>query len=110
MREKKELNVQIGDRIKRARERAKITQESMAEQIEVSPQYVSDLERGVVGISVPTLRRVCTVLCVPSDELLFDAARLPQPGSTSSGVCLNSRQTQLLDEIVRCFLAAVASD
>ncbi len=106
MREKKELNVQIGDRIKRARERAKITQESMAEQIEVSPQYVSDLERGVVGISVPTLRRVCTVLCVPSDELLFDTARRP----ASSGVCLSSRQTQLLDEIVRCFLAAVASD
>ena len=46
MRAKKEINIQIGEQIKAARERAKMTQESLAERIEVSPQYVSDLERG----------------------------------------------------------------
>ena len=48
MREKKEINVQIGEQIKLARENAKLTQEQFAERIDVSPQYVSDLERGVV--------------------------------------------------------------
>ena len=55
MREKKEINIQIGERVKSAREQAKLTQEQLAERIEVSTQYVSDLERGVVGISIPTI-------------------------------------------------------
>ncbi len=61
MREKKEINIQIGEQVKKAREQASLTQEQLAEQIEVSPQYVSDLERGVVGISIPTLKSY--VLC-----------------------------------------------
>lgn len=72
MRVKKEINIQIGERIKEAREFSGRTQEQMAEAIEVSPQYISDLERGVVGISIPTLKRLCTVLAVSSDQILFD--------------------------------------
>ena len=71
MRIKKEINIQIGEQIKSARERAKFTQEQFAERIDVSPQYVSDLERGVVGVSITTLKRVCTVLGVSSDQILF---------------------------------------
>ena len=72
MRVKKEINIQIGERIKSAREASGRTQEQLAEAIEVSPQYISDLERGVVGISIPTLKRLCTFLAVSSDQILFD--------------------------------------
>ena len=71
MRVKKEINIQIGEQIKLAREHSNLTQEQFAEQIDVSPQYVSDLERGVVGVSIATLKRICTVLCVSSDQILF---------------------------------------
>ena len=74
MREKKEINIQIGEQIRIAREQAKLTQEQFAERIEVSPQYVSDLERGVVGISIPTLKRACVTLGVTSDLILFGAS------------------------------------
>lgn len=73
MREKKEINIQIGEQIRIAREQAKLTQEQFAERIEVSPQYISDLERGVVGISIPTLKRACIALGVSSDQVLFGA-------------------------------------
>ena len=73
MREKKEINIQIGEQIRTAREQAKLTQEQFAERIEVSPQYISDLERGVVGISIPTLKRACVALGVSSDQILFGA-------------------------------------
>ena len=73
MRVKKEINIQLGERIKILRERANLTQEQMAERIDVSPQYISDLERGVVGISVATLRRLCMALCISSDQILFGA-------------------------------------
>ncbi len=47
MRVKKEINIQIGEQIKKAREKALLTQEQFAERVDVSPQYVSDLERGL---------------------------------------------------------------
>ena len=73
MREKKEVNIQIGEQVRIARETAKLTQEQFAERIEVSPQYISDLERGVVGISIPTLKRACVALGTTSDQILFGA-------------------------------------
>lgn len=71
MRNKKKINVEIGERIKKAREQIKMTQEKLAEKVNVSPQYISDLERGVVGVSIPTLKCICIVLGVSSDSLLF---------------------------------------
>lgn len=55
MKAKKELNIQIGSRVKTARETMRYTQENLAERIDVSVQYISDLERGVVGASLPTI-------------------------------------------------------
>ena len=69
--EKKPLNVQIGARIKQAREQAHVTQERLAEQIEVSVQYISDLERGKVGASVSTVIKICQTLQVSCDYLLL---------------------------------------
>ncbi|MBQ7101019.1 MAG: helix-turn-helix transcriptional regulator [Clostridia bacterium] len=71
MREKKQINIEIGERIKKARERINMTQEKLAEKIDVSPQYISDLERGVVGVALPTLKNICITLGVTSDSLLF---------------------------------------
>lgn len=62
MREKKETNIKIGEQVKKARERAGITQEQLAEKIDVSPQYISDPERGVVGISVEKLKNSASFL------------------------------------------------
>ncbi len=69
---KKELNIKIGERIKKSREQACLTQEKFAEIIDVSVQYVSDLERGKTGTSIPTLIKICNALHVSSDYLLFD--------------------------------------
>lgn len=71
MRPKKEINVQVGEQIKKAREKNGLTQEQFAEMIDKTPQFVSDLERGVCGISLETLSVICRRLNVSSDSLLF---------------------------------------
>ena len=71
MKEKKELNVKMGERIHEAREAAGMTQEYLVDTISVSVQYISDLERGVVGTSIPTLMKICSSLNVSSDFILF---------------------------------------
>ena len=74
MREKKQINMEIGEHIKSARERAKITQEVLAERIDVSPQFVSNLERGIVGVSLSTLKNICGALNTSADRILFGSA------------------------------------
>lgn len=71
MKAKKELNIQIGSRVKTARETMRYTQENLAERIDVSVQYISDLERGVVGASLPTIIKLRQVLHTSSDFLLM---------------------------------------
>ncbi len=108
MRVKKERNIQIGERIKAARERARLTQEQLAEQIEVSPQYISDLERGVVGISIPTLTRLCIAAGVSSDQILFDG-RTQSYGAALAQKCdgMTQEQFRLLLEIVDRYRQAI---
>lgn len=61
---------EMGRRIQQARREARLTQMRFAERIDVSTQYVSDLERGIVGCSVPTLLKICDVLDVSADLIL----------------------------------------
>lgn len=109
MREKKLVNIQIGEQIRAAREQAKLTQEQLAERIEVSPQFVSDLERGVVGISIPTLKRLCTSLCISSDQILFAA----QPDNDTHPILercklLSPEQFSILSDVIERFIEAIA--
>lgn len=52
----------IGARIKETRKEAGKTQEWLAEQIDVSVGYISQIERGITKISLETLSEICTVL------------------------------------------------
>ena len=66
-RQPKELNKQIGERCRKAREVAGYTQEQLAEQVGVSTQFLSDAERGVTGMSVTTIIKICSILNISTD-------------------------------------------
>lgn len=110
MRVKKQVNIEIGEHIRRAREAANLTQEQLAERIDVSVQFVSDLERGVAGISLTTLKKLCVVLGVPSDQLLFGKGAADR-GTSFALKCsgLSEKQFSLLMQIVDSYTAAVTS-
>ena len=71
MQEKKQINIEIGARINEEREKAGLTQERFSELIGLGPKSVSAFERGTVGISFTTLKKICQVLSVSSDQILF---------------------------------------
>ena len=66
--------VSIGKRIKAERQKNGLTQEALAERIEVSAHYVYELERGLKAMSVPILIRISEVLHTSTDYLLFGEA------------------------------------
>ena len=62
----------IGRRIKAARERKGLTQEELAEKVDLSPMHVSVIERGVKLPKLETLINIANVLDVSADVLLQD--------------------------------------
>ena len=64
--------VAIGARIKAARERVHLTQEQLAEIIDISPTHMSVIERGVKTPKLDTFVRIANALGVSTDALLQD--------------------------------------
>ena len=64
--------VAIGARIKAARERVHLTQEQLAEIIDICPTHMSVIERGVKTPKLDTFVRIANALGVSTDALLQD--------------------------------------
>lgn len=106
---KKEENVHIGFRVKQAREAAGLTQERLAELVDVTPQYLSGVERGAVGLSVPVLMGLCSVLLVSSDFILVgDTEHSDVTGITSRLSRLPSEHIKNVEKILNCYMESVA--
>ena len=71
MREKKDINIEIGGNIQVAREQAGYTQDTLSEMLGMTPNHLSAIERGVSGISLEALQRLCRLLGVSADRILF---------------------------------------
>jgi transcriptional regulator with XRE-family HTH domain len=74
MKKKRTIDVQVGKQIKKAREAAGYTQDKFAEIIQMGTKNISAVERGLVGVSVSTIKRICQALSISSDMLIMDAA------------------------------------
>ena len=62
----------LGNRIREARERRRLTQEKLSEIVDISPTHMSVLERGVKGMKLSTFIKIANALDVSADELLQD--------------------------------------
>lgn len=70
MKENKENTLKvIGQNIKRIRLLKGLTQEQLAEKLDKSINFISIIERGESGISIPTIIDICNALQINSDEL-----------------------------------------
>ena len=62
-------------RIRQAREQQGYTREQFAEKLDVSVSYLAEVERGRTGISVKMLVRICDLLGLSADYVLFGEER-----------------------------------
>lgn len=68
---KKDFDTAIGKRIRDKREMLGYSRELVAEQAEMSPSFLADVELGVKGFSASTLIKLCKVLGLSADYILF---------------------------------------
>lgn len=82
--------IEIGNRIKVERKNRGISQEILAELVNVTPHYIYEIERGLKSMSLETLVNVSKALRLSADYILFGE----QPDETAP-LC---EQLQAIDD------------
>lgn len=60
----------IGSRIRKARQSKEITQEQLAEKLDVSVAFISRIERGTSHINLKRLSQICNILNIKEGTIL----------------------------------------
>ncbi|MBR1383763.1 MAG: helix-turn-helix transcriptional regulator [Ruminococcus sp.] len=102
----KELNyIEIGARIRKSRESQLLTQEKLAEMMDVSVKFVSDIELGAKGMSLKTLNKLSQILLVSTDHILYGSSSENDPAEL---VRLLQKcppeKSQYLEDIIKLFI------
>ncbi len=87
-------------RIRKAREEQGYTREKFAEKLDVSVSYLAELERGRTGISVKMLIKVCNLLGLSADYVLFGAERQEDSLRLDAIHRIDSKYLPLLDKTI----------
>lgn len=86
-------------RIRKAREEQGYTREKFAEKLDVSVSYMAELERGRTGISVKMLIKVCNLLGLSADYVLFGNERAEDTKRLDAIRRIDDKYLPLLDAI-----------
>lgn len=81
---------EMGQRIRRQRELLGYTREQLAEKLDVSTKFCSDIELGVKGISIQTLSKLTELLNLSADYILF--------GECTQGISVELEMLSLLSQ------------
>lgn len=66
-----DYRIEMGIRLKKKRKMIKLTQEQMAEKLNVSVKHYGGVERGQAGLSMENLIEVCNILDTDLDYLIL---------------------------------------
>lgn len=100
--------INIGKRIRRQREYLGYSREAFAEKLDVTPKFCSDIELGAKGMSVKTLCKICDILGLSADYILF--GRDGDPDATSINELINSCPSEkrvYLENIIKAFICSL---
>ncbi len=67
----------VGERISRLRKKLGLTQEKLAEQADISIQFLVQIEHGKRTMKIGTLRKLCSALSVSADYLINGTEEFP---------------------------------
>lgn len=99
----------IGKRVRRQREGLSLTRDQFAEQIELSPQFLAEIENGKKGMSAETLYKICSRTDASSDYILFgrqSAGEIKTPAVKM--LCeIPPEYSELVEDILQTFIRTI---
>lgn len=104
---RKGLNVLIGANIKREREKAGFTQDQFSEVLGIGSKSLSSIERGVVGVSLATLLKICDILHISANALIYEQSRSNDVDSIATQLrMLNAEQLEIVSNVMKNLMKA----
>jgi len=104
---KSELNKIIGNRIRDNRKILQLSREKFSERIDISPQFLAEIETGKKGMSSVTLLKICQGLGVSTDYILTGDSNDREQGVLNMLSELDEHQFSKAKELLRIFVSAV---
>lgn len=105
----KKLNKEIGARLRAQREFLGLTREGVSDYVKISPQFLSEIERGVKGVSVEMLFNLCDGLKVSADYILMgqeEKSDISHIVKTLS--MIDEKYIPLAEEMLKVFIKMIA--
>ncbi len=104
---RKDLNILVGANIKREREKAGFTQDQFSELLGIGSKSLSSIERGVVGVSLTTLLKICDALHISANALLYEQAQKNDANSIALQLQrLSPEQFQIASDVITNLIKA----
>ena len=103
--------VSVGRRIRRQREYLGYTREQLAELLDITPKFCSDIELGCKGMSIPTLCRMASAPRLTTDYILL--GKTDAPADEPLFLLLQSctgREQEYAERLLKLFLTAMNTD
>lgn len=98
----------IGKRIRNQREYLGYTREELAERLDVTPKFCSDIELGLKGMSVQTLCKISIELGLSTDYILFGFGK---EADTSPAILMLQQCPKdklcYIEEIIKSYMKAI---
>ena len=91
--------------IRKARENIGYTREKFSELLDVSVSYMAEVERGRTGISVKMLIKICNLLGLSADYVLFGENRDKDTEILNKIQRIDKKYLPLLDSVISELLA-----
>ena len=99
------LLIEMGCRINIRRKELGLTQEQLAEKIDVSVQMISNLELGKKAVRPENLVKLCTVLSVSADYILMGKKSEHEMFALASKYkALSEEKQDLIDKLIKAMM------
>ncbi|MBO5348442.1 MAG: helix-turn-helix transcriptional regulator [Clostridia bacterium] len=95
-------NIILGQNIKEIRKALNLTQEEFAEQLNINPQFLSQVENGKVGISVDNAINICNTANCSSVNLF--KGLINSPNTIDKYELLNERDKSVINQMINYLL------
>ena len=107
-----QTNREIGLRLRSLREAQDLTRERLAEQAEISVQFLADIETGRKGMTVQTLRKLAMALHCSADAIVFGVQpeRNGRQTLLTLFATLDEKQRELTAEVLLRMLKALPGE
>lgn len=100
-------NALFGLRIRAIRERQKLSREKLAELANISTQFLADIETGKKGMTVVTLKKICSALHISSDLIIFDNDKADTSYINSMLTTVPPEKTEDLQQILSMIIKLI---